>query len=64
MPHDVSLISTLAAGFALALALGFVASRLKVPPLVGYLLAGVAIGPATPVSWPTCSWPGSWPRSA
>src|SRR3990167_4876291 len=48
MPHDVSLISTLAAGFALALALGFVASRLKVPPLVGYLLAGVAIGPATP----------------
>ena len=50
MPHDVSLISTLAAGFALALALGFVASRLKVPPLVGYLLAGVAIGPATPAS--------------
>lgn len=48
MHHDVSLISTLAAGFALALALGFVASRLKVPPLVGYLLAGVAIGPATP----------------
>ena len=48
MPHDVSLISTLAAGFALALAMGFVASRLKVPPLVGYLLAGVAIGPATP----------------
>ena len=43
MPHDVSLISTLAAGFALALAMGFVASRLKVPPLVGYLLAGVAI---------------------
>jgi len=48
MHHDLSLISTLAAGFALALVLGFVASRLRMPPLVGYLLAGVAIGPATP----------------
>jgi CPA2 family monovalent cation:H+ antiporter-2 len=48
MPHDLSLISTIAAGFALALVLGFVAVRLKMPPLVGYLLAGVAIGPATP----------------
>lgn len=48
MPHDVSLISTLAAGFGLALLLGFVATRLKMPPLVGYLLAGIAIGPYTP----------------
>ncbi|MFA6262793.1 MAG: YbaL family putative K(+) efflux transporter [Bacteroidia bacterium] len=48
MPHDLSLISTIAAGFGLALVLGFVAVRLKMPPLVGYLLAGVAIGPATP----------------
>ncbi|MEY4763598.1 MAG: hypothetical protein RI907_271 [Pseudomonadota bacterium] len=48
MHHDLSLISTLAAGFALALVFGFVASRLRMPPLVGYLLAGVAIGPATP----------------
>jgi len=48
MPHDLSLISTIAAGFGLALLLGFVAVRLKMPPLVGYLLAGVAIGPATP----------------
>ena len=48
MPHDVSLIATVAAGFALALALGYVATRLGMPPLVGYLLAGVAIGPATP----------------
>ena len=48
MPHDISLISTLAAGFALALVLGFVATKLRLPPLVGYLLAGVAIGPSTP----------------
>ncbi|MES2090501.1 MAG: cation:proton antiporter [Pseudomonadota bacterium] len=48
MPHDVSLISTLAAGFALALFLGFFATRLRMPPLVGYLLAGVVIGPTTP----------------
>lgn len=48
MPHDISLISTIAAGFALALLLGYSATRLRMPPLVGYLLAGVVIGPATP----------------
>ncbi|WP_374404058.1 YbaL family putative K(+) efflux transporter [Niveibacterium sp.] len=48
MPHDVSLIATIAAGFGLALLLGFAATRLHMPPLVGYLLAGVMIGPATP----------------
>lgn len=48
MPHDVSLIATLAVGFALALVLGFVAVRLRMPPLVGYLVAGILIGPATP----------------
>ena len=48
MPHDVSLIATLAAAFGLALILGFVAARLKLPPLVGYLVAGILLGPATP----------------
>ena len=48
MPHSLSLITTLAAAFALALVLGFFAARMKLPALVGYLLAGVAIGPATP----------------
>lgn len=48
MHHDISLITTLAAGFGLALILGFIATRLKLPALVGYLLAGIAIGPATP----------------
>ena len=48
MPHEIPLITTLAAGLGLALLLGFVAARLKLPALVGYLLAGVLIGPATP----------------
>ena len=48
MPHDISLISTIAVGLGLALILGYAAARLKVPPLVGYLLAGIVVGPATP----------------
>lgn len=48
VPHAVNLITTLAAGFGLALVFGFIAARLGFPALVGYLLAGVAIGPATP----------------
>ena len=48
MPHAVSLISTLAAGFGLALLFGFVAARLGLPALIGYLIAGIVIGPATP----------------
>ncbi|HET9514881.1 MAG TPA: cation:proton antiporter, partial [Gemmatimonadales bacterium] len=48
MPHNLNLITTLAAAFGLALVLGFLATRLKLTPLVGYLLAGILIGPATP----------------
>ena len=48
MPHSVTLITTIAAALGLALILGFVAARLKLPPLVGYLIAGIIIGPATP----------------
>lgn len=48
MPHSVSLISTIAAGLGLALIFGFLAVRLRLPALVGYLLAGVIIGPFTP----------------
>jgi CPA2 family monovalent cation:H+ antiporter-2 len=48
MPHSVSLISTIAAGLGLALIFGFIAARMKLPSLVGYLLAGVVIGPFTP----------------
>ncbi len=48
MPHDVSLIATLAVGFALAFLLGFIAHRLRLPPIVGYLMGGVAMGRFTP----------------
>lgn len=48
MHHNLSLISTIAAGLGLALILGFAAARLKLPALVGYLLAGIVIGPFTP----------------
>ncbi|HWK96272.1 MAG TPA: YbaL family putative K(+) efflux transporter [Pseudolabrys sp.] len=48
MHHNMPLISTLVVGLVMAFALGALAQRLRVSPLVGYLLAGVAIGPATP----------------
>ncbi len=48
MPHDTTLIATIAAAFVLAFAFGFLALRLRLPPLVGYLIAGVVIGPFTP----------------
>ncbi len=48
MHHDVTLIATVAAGFGLALVLGLLAVRVRLPALVGYLVAGVAIGPFTP----------------
>jgi monovalent cation:H+ antiporter-2, CPA2 family len=48
MVHDISLISTIAVGFALAFFFGTLAHGLKLPPLVGYLVAGIAIGPHTP----------------
>jgi CPA2 family monovalent cation:H+ antiporter-2 len=46
--HDVALISTIAAAIAGALILGFAATRVGLPALVGYLLAGIVIGPFTP----------------
>lgn len=48
MHHQMPLISTLVLGLVVAFALGALAQRLRISPLVGYLLAGVAIGPATP----------------
>ncbi|MCZ7620179.1 MAG: cation:proton antiporter [Myxococcota bacterium] len=48
MEHELTLISTIAAGAGLALLLGLAAERLKIPALVGYLVAGVLLGPATP----------------
>lgn len=48
LPHETTLIATIAAAFSFAFALGLIASKLRLPPLVGYLLAGVMIGPFTP----------------
>lgn len=48
MLHDVSLITTLSAALGLALLFGFVAVRLGLPALIGYLIAGIIIGPHTP----------------
>ena len=48
MDHNISLITTLAAGFGIALVLGLIAERLKLLALVGYLVTGILIGPATP----------------
>src|SRR5262245_30389748 len=48
MHHHTPLITTIVAGLVLAFALGAVANRFRISPLVGYLLAGVLIGPFTP----------------
>jgi CPA2 family monovalent cation:H+ antiporter-2 len=48
MLHVPPLVSTIAIGLVLAFSLGVVAHRLKLPPLVGYLVAGIVIGPFTP----------------
>ena len=46
--HHVPLIQLIAIGLALAFGLGLIAHRLRVSPLVGYLLAGILVGPSTP----------------
>jgi CPA2 family monovalent cation:H+ antiporter-2 len=48
MPHNIGLITTIAAALGFGLVFGMIAVRLKLPALVGYLAAGIVIGPATP----------------
>ena len=48
MPHHTPLIATIVVGLVLALIFGTLAHRLRISPLVGYLLAGVVVGPFTP----------------
>ena len=48
MPHNVDLIVLLAVGFGLALLCGYISARLRLPPLIGYLIAGILISPNTP----------------
>jgi CPA2 family monovalent cation:H+ antiporter-2 len=47
--HEPTLIATLAVGFVLAFGFGMAAHRLRLPPLVGYLVAGILFGPSSPV---------------
>ena len=46
--HDLSVLITFSVGLAGALLFGYIAVRLKVSPIIGYLLAGIAVGPFTP----------------
>ncbi|RZT41655.1 YbaL family putative K(+) efflux transporter [Cupriavidus agavae] len=48
MQHATPLISTIVGGIVLAFILGAIANRFKLPPLIGYLCAGIAVGPHTP----------------
>ncbi|UWU13640.1 cation:proton antiporter [Rhizobium sullae] len=48
MHQEVTLIATVAVSFVFAAVLGYVADRLRLPPLVGYLVAGILMGPFTP----------------
>jgi CPA2 family monovalent cation:H+ antiporter-2 len=48
MHHATPLISTIVGGIVLAFVLGALAGRLKLPPLIGYLCAGIVVGPHTP----------------
>ncbi len=48
MTHNTPLISTIVAGLVLAFIFGAIANRFRMPPLVGYLMAGVLVGPFTP----------------
>lgn len=48
MPHHTPLIGTIVAGLVVAFIMGAIAHRLKLSPLVGYLVAGILVGPFTP----------------
>lgn len=48
MPHHTPLIGTIVAGLVVAFIMGSIAHRLKLSPLVGYLIAGILVGPFTP----------------
>ncbi|MGE0733247.1 MAG: YbaL family putative K(+) efflux transporter [Alphaproteobacteria bacterium] len=48
MPHETTLIATIVVALVVAFVLGFLAQRIRISPLVGYLLAGIIIGPFTP----------------
>ncbi len=65
MPHDTPLIATIVAGLGLAFVFGALANRFRIPPLVGYLVAGVLVGPHhAGLRRRPASGAASWPKSA
>lgn len=48
MPHDTTLINMIVVAFVLAFIFGAIANRLRLPPLIGYLFAGILVGPYSP----------------
>ena len=63
--HGYDLILTLTGGLAAALVFGYLTHRLGLSPIVGYLLAGMVVGPVHARVRRRCRrWPSSWPRSA
>lgn len=48
MGHQTPLIATIVGGLVLAFLFGTLANRLRMPPLIGYLIAGIVVGPFTP----------------
>lgn len=48
MPHDLNIILTLTGGLTAALILGFISQKMRLSPLVGYLVAGICVGPHVP----------------
>jgi|GEM_PF-6322635 len=64
MQDGLGFLVNLSVSLVLALALGLVAQRLRLSPIIGYLLAGIALGPALPVLSPTPKWPMTLQRLA
>ena len=62
--HGADLIATIAVALGAAFVAGWLATLVRLPPIVGYLLAGVVVGPFTPGLVADPRSPSNWPRSA
>ena len=60
----MALVATVAISFVLAAGFGYLADRLRLPPLVGYLVAGILMGPFTPGFTADTALAANWPKSA
>jgi CPA2 family monovalent cation:H+ antiporter-2 len=64
MQEGLGFLVNLSVSLGLALVLGLLTQRLRLSPIVGYLLAGMLSAPALPVLSPTPKWPVTLPRWA